>query len=141
MLFGLFVGGLGATIAFAAPFHFHPIPGAIARYSFDDGELRLVENRTTYSFHPDNFRPPLPKDIPSGTPVIIWIDRSYPDIDALQTIGPGRAIQASYSDDYFDHPALHLRENRVYGGFFAIMGGICFLGSVFWLLRTRIRGD
>jgi hypothetical protein len=137
LAFGLLVGGLGVPFLFAGPLHFHPITGTVARYSYADKTLQLVGDRTSYSFVPNNFPSTLPAHIPNGTSVRIWIDRSYPDIDALQLIGPGGTPEATYMDIFFAHPARQERETFIGGAFFTAVGALSVLGSLCWPLFTR----
>jgi hypothetical protein len=135
--FGLFVGGVSVPIMLAGPYHFHSITGAVARYSFADGSLRLVGDRTGYFFVPDNFPLPLPAHIPSETSVTIWIDGSNPDVDALQLIGQDGTPQATYKDIFIANPARQEAENRIFGAVFSTIGIGSFLGSLLWPLRKR----
>lgn len=135
---GLFVVGGGVLLLFAPPLHFHPITGTVARYSYADATLRLVGDRTAYSFHSENFHPALPVRIPSGTSVRIWIVGNHPDIDALQLIGQSGVPEASYTDDFFAHPAVQERETFVLAVIFTTSGAVCALGSLCWPLLERM---
>jgi hypothetical protein len=131
LIFGLFVGGCGAFIALTAHLaHFHPITGTLASYSSDDN-LRLAGQPTTYQFlDAGEFHPALPDQIPSGTRVTIWVLPGYTGIDALQVLDPQGRVQAQYTDDLFDHPAVNLQLDRFMGGLFAVVGSIFALISL-----------
>jgi hypothetical protein len=118
LVFGLFVGGCGAFIALTAHLaHYQPITGTLASYSVANNNLRLAGQPTTYQLYSArDFHPALPAQLPSGTQVTIWVLPGYTDIDALQILDPTGAVQAQYTDDFFDRPAFHLQQDRLFGG-------------------------
>jgi hypothetical protein len=138
LAFGLFVGGAGVFFLSTPPLRFHLVSGTLARYSYADTALRLVGDRTAYSFHPENFHPALPEQIPNGTSVRIWIVGSYPDVDAVQLLGQDGAPEATYSDDFFAHPAVQERETLLFAIAFTTIGAVSVLGSLCWPLFTRM---
>lgn len=131
LVIGLFVGGCGAFIALTA--HqalFQPITSTLAYYSYANSDLKLAGRTTTYQFHAGDFQPALPTQIPSGTRVTIWVLPGFTGIDALQIIDPSGVVKAQYTDDYFDRPEFHFRQDRFMGSLFALWGGLIALGSL-----------
>jgi hypothetical protein len=136
---GLVVGLCGTYVAVHARYQFRLISGSIASYSMQSGQLRLVDDATPYRFTPADFHPQLPRQIASGTPIVIWNLTGYPTIDALQIDNAHGAVGPRYTDDYFDHPETHLLEDRLFGGLLGFIGAIAFVTSLLAPLVLRRR--
>src|SRR5215469_11751885 len=144
LVLGLFVGGCGAFIALNARLaRYQPVTGTLASYSSADNTLRLAGQPTTYQFYNvGEFHPALPAQLPSGTQVTIWVLPGYSGIDALQILDPRGAVQAQYTDDFFDRPEFHLQQARFFGGLFVVVGGgFALLGLVLPSLDRRQRSQ